>query len=70
VTYHALRTRKSGSNRFIDFALLVEGTLSVKQAHDLCCRIEDGITEALPRSSVTIHIEPLEESALPRQRAG
>jgi cation diffusion facilitator family transporter len=69
VSYHALRTRKSGANRFIDFALLVTGTLSVREAHDLCCRIEDGIEEALPRSSVTIHIEPLEESVLPQQHA-
>lgn len=59
--YKDLRTRKSGPVRFIDFSLLVTGTLSVKQAHDLCCRIEDQIELVLPRSSVTIHIEPLEE---------
>lgn len=70
VYYHKLRTRKSGSFRFIDFALLVAGTLSVKEAHDLCCRIEDQIEAELPHSSVTIHIEPLEESVLPKGRTG
>ncbi len=70
VSYRSLRTRKSGPNRFIDFALLVAGSLSVREAHDLCCRIEDDLEAVLPRSSVTIHIEPLEESASDNASAG
>jgi divalent metal cation (Fe/Co/Zn/Cd) transporter len=66
VSYHRLRTRKSGPQRFIDFALLVTGTLTVKQAHDLCCRLEDEIHAALPQCSVTIHVEPLEENSVTR----
>lgn len=61
--YHGLRTRKAGNRRFIEFHLLVSGTLSVADAHDLCCDVEDCIEAALPRSVVTIHVEPYEDGA-------
>lgn len=35
VEYHALRTRRAGSRRFVDFHLLVPGEMSVERAHDL-----------------------------------
>lgn len=59
-TFHGLRTRKSGPRRFIDFHLLVPGTIPVLDAHDLCCLIENEIEERLTRAEVTIHVEPLE----------
>jgi cation diffusion facilitator family transporter len=61
--YHGLRTRKSGSRRFIDFHLLLPGSTTVKESHDLCCRIEDDILALLPRAQVTIHVEPREDFA-------
>lgn len=59
-SFHGLRTRKAGARRFIDFHLLVPGELSVREAHDLCCRIEDDIEAQLDQAEVTIHVEPLE----------
>ena len=41
--------------------VLVPGRRSVKRGHDLSERIEKDITEALPMSTVFIHIEPLED---------
>lgn len=61
--YHALRTRKAGSARFIDFHLLLPGERSVQYSHDLCLRVEDAIHEKLPNSQITIHVEPLEDAA-------
>ncbi|NLW81836.1 MAG: cation transporter [Desulfovibrionales bacterium] len=61
--YHALRTRKSGSLRFVDFHLLVPGTMTVKQSHDLCCRIEDEVERLWPQVQITIHVEPNEDYA-------
>ncbi len=61
--YHALRTRKSGSTRFVDFHLLVPGDTTVKRAHDLCCLIEDQIEHTLRDVEVTIHVEPLESAS-------
>lgn len=61
--FHALRTRLAGSQRFVDFHLLVPGSLNVKRAHALASRIENAVRAALPSIEVTIHIEPIEEKA-------
>jgi len=63
MTFHALRTRQAGSQRFADFHLLVPGSISVQRAHALTARIEDAIRAALPGIEVTVHIEPIEEKA-------
>ncbi len=62
-SYHALRTRKAGARRFIDFHLLVPGKTPVSEAHALCDRLEAALAAELPRVSVTIHIEPREDAA-------
>lgn len=62
-SFHALRTRKSGAVRFVDFHLLVSGTMTVQKSHDLCCRIEDAIRELWPQAQTTIHVEPREDYA-------
>jgi cation diffusion facilitator family transporter len=62
-TFHALRTRKAGSRRFVDFHLLLPGVVSVQQAHDVTRRVEKAVKTAFPAAEVTIHIEPIEERA-------
>lgn len=59
-SFHNLRTRKAGPRRFIEFHLLLSGDASVSESHALCDRIEAAIAEILPRTSVTIHVEPPE----------
>lgn len=59
-SFHNLRTRKAGARRFIEFHLLLPGDASVSESHALCDRIEAAIAEALPRTSITIHVEPPE----------
>jgi cation diffusion facilitator family transporter len=61
--FHALRTRKAGSQRFADFHLLVPGDLTVKRAHAITAKIEEAVRSALPGIEVTVHIEPIEEKA-------
>jgi cation diffusion facilitator family transporter len=61
--FHALRTRKAGSRRFIDFHLLVPGKMSVAAAHALIQRIENSIQAAVPACEVTVHAEPIEDKA-------
>ena len=58
--FHALRTRKSGPRRFIDFHLLLPGLTTVKASHQLCDRVETAIGRSLRKTSVTIHVEPKE----------
>lgn len=37
--------------------------MTVKQSHDLCCRIEDEVERLWPQVQVTIHVEPKEDRA-------
>jgi cation diffusion facilitator family transporter len=55
---HALRTRHAGKATFIDFDLVVSGTMSVSQAHEICDRLETAIKKVLAGAVVTIHVEP------------
>lgn len=55
---HALRSRHAGRITFVDFHLVVPGTMSTEDAHDICDRIEDALKEAIPSLNVTIHVEP------------
>ena len=59
--YHALRTRQAGTDRFVDFHLLVPGRTDVARAHRLGSIIEQAIRAALPGTEVVVHIEPIEE---------
>jgi cation diffusion facilitator family transporter len=57
-SFHRLRTRKGGSNRFIEFHLAVDDAMSVGEAHALGDQIVVAIKECLPESRVHIHVEP------------
>ncbi len=56
--FHALRTRRSGPDRFIDLHLCVSKNLTVEEGHDLADHVEKDLKNALPRSNVSIHVEP------------
>jgi cation diffusion facilitator family transporter len=58
--FHAMRTRRSGSDRFIDFHLVVCQNVNIQQAHDLADKMEKQIMQEIPRSSIIIHLEPCE----------
>ncbi len=58
IDYHMLRTRKTGSDREVDFHLEVPGDMSVADSHNLCDKIEEHLHQKLPNLKVTIHVEP------------
>jgi cation diffusion facilitator family transporter len=62
-SFHALRTRKAGTRRFLEFHVLVPGTMNVADSHALCDRIEAALTGHLPKAHITIHVEPNESQA-------
>lgn len=64
VEFHRLRTRKAGSERYIDLHLVVPGESHIEQVHDLCELIEKDIEERFPQSEVLIHVEPSSRRAL------
>lgn len=63
VQFHALRTRIAGTRRFVSFHVLVPGSWTVQEGHDLCEAIEIAICRALPLTHITTHLEPLEDPA-------
>jgi len=58
VGFHEVRTRKAGSQRFIDLHLMLPKNASVEEAHQMCDHLEQDIENRLPNSNVTIHVEP------------
>ncbi|MBI2851221.1 MAG: cation transporter [Chloroflexi bacterium] len=58
--FHEVRTRKSGSQRFVDLHLMLPRNTSVEDAHKMCDHLEEDIKGKLPNASVTIHVEPCE----------
>jgi cation diffusion facilitator family transporter len=63
VRYHALRTRQSGRRRFVSVHVLVPGTWSVKEGHQLLEHLEADLRAALPSLSAFTHLEPLGDPA-------
>lgn len=59
---HDLRTRASGPATFVDFHLVVPGTMTVTESHAICDRIEGAIRSAVTGAMITIHVEPEEKA--------
>mgnify|MGYP001241600790 CR=1 FL=1 len=58
VHFHALRTREAGHQRFVSMHMLVPGSWSVQQGHDLAEKVEASLTEKFDHVDIEIHIEP------------
>ncbi|HMN87691.1 MAG TPA: cation diffusion facilitator family transporter [Bauldia sp.] len=59
---HDVRTRNAGKVTFIDFHLVVPGTMPVSEAHAICDEIEAALKSDVPDSMITIHVEPEEKA--------
>ena len=59
---HDIRTRQAGRAIFIDFHLVVPGTMSVEAAHAICDVIEGKLRDAVADAQITIHVEPEEKA--------
>ena len=61
VQTHALRTREAGARRFVSLHVIVPGTWSVHQGHDLLELVELEIRDRVPLVTVFTHLEPLDD---------
>lgn len=61
-----LRTRRSGTDTFVQMILVVDGSLSVDQAHRIVDDVERAVCAAFPSVEVLIHEEP---EQLPEERS-
>jgi ferrous-iron efflux pump FieF len=57
--FHDLRTRRSGSQKFIDLHLEVERDQTLEEAHAASVRVLRTIEAEIPRAKVQIHTDPV-----------
>jgi cation diffusion facilitator family transporter len=68
--YHALRTRKAGHFRFVEFHIQVDPLMSVAESHALTQKLSGTIQARIPNASVTIHVEPCDRECTEKCRQG
>ena len=69
---HDLRTRRAGSDVFIELHLELDGDLDLEQAHAITHEVEARIRAAFPEADILVHQEPagLEDPRLDTRIAG
>jgi cation diffusion facilitator family transporter len=55
---HDVRTRMAARVVFIEFHLVVPGSMTVAASHEICDRLEAALAQAVPGAQVLIHVEP------------
>jgi len=55
---HDLRMRHAGRLTFLEFHLVVPGSMTVADSHEICDRIEAALREDMEFLRTTIHVEP------------
>ncbi len=64
--YHAMRSRRSGNERFIDLHIVMPRRLSFEKSHAMCDHLEQDIKKRLKSANVIIHAEPCNSEDCPR----
>lgn len=62
--YHGLRTRMSGSIRYIDVDLEMDQTITIEEAHKLAEKVIGDITAKFPEAKVHIHTDIMNDEHL------
>ena len=58
IDFHNLKTRRHGNQVYAELHLSVDGSLSVKEAHDLTDHLAEELESEQPNVKLTIHVEP------------
>jgi ferrous-iron efflux pump FieF len=70
VDHRSLRTRRSGSQRQVDFTIVACRHLPLGEAHDLVDHVEKEIAATIPGAHVVVHAEPTADCADPSRCVG
>lgn len=65
VDFHALRSRRAGSARFIDLHLVMPRNYSIEEVHAMCDHLEQDIKANIENASVITHAEPCKPGDCP-----
>lgn len=66
---HDVRLRSAGQVTFVEFHLVLPGTMTVEAAHEICDRVEGAIRVRLGQAVISIHVEPAHKTKQPAERA-
>jgi ferrous-iron efflux pump FieF len=58
IEIHDLRTRQSGQTKFIQLHLVMDGNMTLLEAHELTEAVHKGIQSDFPQADVIIHQDP------------
>ena len=61
VRFHSVRTRVAGHARFISMHVLLPGTWTIQQGHDLVEQLEPPLVAEFDHAEVLTHMEPMED---------
>lgn len=61
IEIHAFKTREAGARKFVSFHVVVPGSWTVHEGHQLLEKIEADIRNSLPNVSVFTHLESLDD---------
>jgi len=59
---HDLRMRHAGRLTFLEFHLVVPGSMTVAESHAICDRVEETLRAEMAHLVITIHVEPEEKA--------
>ena len=58
IEVHDLRTRQSGQTKFIQFHMVLNGTITLLEAHKLSDQVHHSVQVAFPEADIFIHQDP------------
>tara|TARA_R110002072_G_scaffold184083_1_gene340371 strand:- start:4752 stop:5651 length:900 start_codon:yes stop_codon:yes gene_type:complete len=58
IEVHDLRTRQSGQTKFIQFHMVLNGMITLLEAHKLSDQVHRSVEEAFPEADIIIHQDP------------
>jgi cation diffusion facilitator family transporter len=60
--FHALKTRKAGNKRFVEFHIFVNSQMTVYESHRITGLLKTEIASELDNATVIIHVEPCDNT--------
>lgn len=65
--FHDVKTRQSGTSFFFQLHIEVDGSLSLREAHEIAEELEQRVSERWPGSECLVHLDPRENYPKPSE---
>lgn len=60
IQFHEMKTRKAGSQKFLDLHVELPSRMELGEVHRICDEIEKKLNEYMPQLRINIHVEPID----------